>query len=252
MDAQWLLFGAVAFAGLLHGVSGMGFALITIAAISGTYNLSDAIILVLIPTAILNLSAWLIGGRGIIHNFCHYLVNYWQLVLLSLAGGMAGAYLLLWLNQAYLMILLALVVLWYAVTSLIGRPIVLKNTKTNMVIVGIFGGLVGGATSAMAPVMMMYLLSISDDKETIIRVANLCFFMGKVAQFVVLFGALTALSAQVWTQIGIITALAFVFMALGARINRYLPVHVFRQMILWILVLLGLRLGYFGVMGVLT
>lgn len=35
MDAQWLLFGAVAFAGLLHGVSGMGFALITIAAISG-------------------------------------------------------------------------------------------------------------------------------------------------------------------------------------------------------------------------
>lgn len=34
MDAQWLLFGAVAFAGLLHGVSGMGFALITIAAIS--------------------------------------------------------------------------------------------------------------------------------------------------------------------------------------------------------------------------
>ncbi|WP_112743558.1 sulfite exporter TauE/SafE family protein [Moraxella ovis] len=88
----------------------------------GTYSLSDAIILVLIPTAILNLSAWLIGGRGIVHNFCHYLVNYWQLVVLSLAGGMAGAYLLLWLNQAYLMILLALVVLWYAVTSLGRSP----------------------------------------------------------------------------------------------------------------------------------
>lgn len=85
--------------------------------------------------------------------------------MLSLAGGMAGAYLLLWLNQAYLMILLALVVLWYAVTSLVGHPIVLKNTKTNMVIVGIFGGLVDGATSAIAPVMMMYLLSISDNKE---------------------------------------------------------------------------------------
>lgn len=126
MDAQWLLFGAAAFAGLLHGVSGMGFALIAIAAISGTYSLSDAIILVLIPTAILNLSAWLIGGRGIIHNFCHYLVNYWRLVVLWLAGGIAGAYLLLWLNQAYLMILLALVVLWYAVTSLDGHPIVLK------------------------------------------------------------------------------------------------------------------------------
>ncbi|ALT07503.1 hypothetical protein [Moraxella bovoculi] len=100
--------------------------------------------------------------------------------------------------------------------------------------------------------MMMYLLSISDNKETIICVANLCFFMGKAAQFVVLFDALTALSTQVWTQIGIITALAFVFMALGARINRYLPVRVFRQIILWILVLLGLRLGYFGVMGVLA
>lgn len=254
MTNEFLLFGAVAIAGLLHGISGMGFALVTIAMISGVYPLADAIILVLIPTAILNLSAWL-GKHGtnqnIAHNFRHYLINYWQLALLSLIGGMLGAYLLLWLNQAYLLIVLALVVLWYAGITLLGRPIVLKNTKANMVAVGLFGGIVGGATSAMAPVMMMYLLSISDDKQTIMRVSNLCFFVGKVAQFVVLFGSLMALDGKTWGQIGLITALAFGTMYIGGHINRFLPVQTFRLMILWILVLLGVRLGYFGVAGLM-
>lgn len=250
MQNELLLFGAVAIAGLMHGISGMGFALVTIAMISGTYPLTDAIILVLIPTAILNLTAWLGGHstqQSIGYNFRHYLINYWQLALLSLVGGLLGAYLLLWVNQAYLLILLALVVLWYAGTTLLGRPIVLKNTKANMIGVGLFGGLVGGATSAMAPVMMMYLLSISDDKQTIMRVSNLCFFIGKIAQFIVLFGALMALDARTWGQIWAITALAFGAMYVGGRINRFLPVKTFRLMILWILVILGVRLGYFGI-----
>lgn len=249
-----LLFTAVAIAGLLHGISGMGFALVTIAMISGTYALQDAILLLLIPTALLNLTAWL-GKNGtsqsVAYNFKHYLAHYWQLALLSLLGGVLGAYLLLWVNQAYLLVLLSAVVLWYALITLLGRPIVLKNTKTNMIAVGLFGGVVGGATSAMAPVMMMYLLSISDDKQTIMRVSNLCFFISKVAQFLVLFGALMALDGGMWGQIGAITALAFGMMYVGGRINRFLPVAVFRKMILWILVLLGIRLGYFGVMGIL-
>lgn len=255
MAQEMLLFGAVAIAGLLHGISGMGFALVTIAMISGTYGLSEAILMLILPTALLNLSAWLSPNgtvHGVGHYFKYYLKNYWQLVVLSLVGGLLGAWLLLWLNQAYLMILLAGVVLWYAVTALLGKPIILKNTKTNMVTMGLLGGIVGGATSAMAPVMMMYLLSISNDKETIMRVSNLCFFVGKIAQFIVLFGALVALDGTQWTQIAMITALAFVCMGIGSRINRFLPVRTFRMMILWILALLGIRLGYFGIMGLMA
>lgn len=252
---ELLLFATVAVAGLLHGISGMGFAMITIAAISGTYSLSQAVVLVLLPTALLNLTAWLAGKEGgqggVWQNFCHYLRHYWQLAALSLAGAMLGVYLLLWLNQAYLLLMLALVVLWYAASSLLGRPIVLANTRSNMIVMGFLGGVVGGATNAMAPVMMMYLLSISDDKHTVIRVGNLCFFVGKLAQFIVLFGAFRQLDLAGWGQIVTIAVVAFVFMRMGASLSRLLPVKLFRRMILWLLLVLGLRLAYFGWVGVM-
>lgn len=248
---DWYLFSAVAAAGLLHGLSGMGFALIVIAALSGSVSLAQAIILVLMPTALLNLSAWLGGSRNPLFYAYFYLKKYWLLALLSLVFGILGAKLLIWVDQAYLLLLLSLIILWYSTTSLLGRAFILQNTRRNEILMGILGGIVGGATNAMAPVMMMYLLSISDNKEVIVRVSNLCFFLGKISQLIVLFPAFLALSSQEWQNIGMICLVSFVFMALGGYAQRFLPAARFRKLILILLLLLGLRLFYFSLKALL-
>ncbi|MDO4450171.1 MAG: sulfite exporter TauE/SafE family protein [Moraxella sp.] len=238
-------------ASLLHGIAGMGFPLITIGALSGVYGLTTAIVLVLVPTAVLNFIAWVGGSGGVWHNATFYLKKYWSLVLVSILGSALGAYLLLVVNSAYLMLALAVVVLWYAVTSLMGKKITLPNTTTSLIVIGFVAGVVGGATNAMSSVLLMYLLSMTDDKDTIIKVGNLCYFVNKIVQAIVLKEVLLEVPVQTWTMIIGLTVLSVLGIVIGARLGKRLPSAKFRTLILWVLVGLGVKVGWQGVQGIL-
>lgn len=94
------------------------------------------------------------------------------------------------------MLALGIVVLWRAITSLMDKKIVLPNTTTSLVVIGFIAGVVGGATNAMSSVLLMYLLSMTDDKDTIIKVGNLCYFVNKIVQAIVLKEVLIEVSAK--------------------------------------------------------
>lgn len=237
-------------ASLLHGIAGMGFPLITIGALSGVYGLTNAIVLVLVPTAVLNLMAWVGGTGGIWHNATFYLKKYLPLVIVSILGSALGAYLLLVVNANYLMLALSVVVLWYAITSLLGKKITLPNTPTSMILIGFIAGVVGGATNAMSSVLLMYLLSMTDDKDTIIKVGNLCYFVNKLVQAIVLKDILIQVPAQTWTMIIGLTLLSVLGIIIGARLGKRLPSAKFRTLILWVLIGLGVKVGWQGVQGV--
>lgn len=202
-------------ASLLHGIAGMGFPLITIGALSGVYGLTNAIILVLVPTATLNLIAWLGGHGSVWYNFTHYLKKYWALIVVSVIGSALGAYLLLVMNSAYLMLALSVAVLWYAITSLMGKKVVLPDTLGSLIAIGFIAGVIGGATNAMSSVLLMYLLSISDDKHTIIKLGNLCYFVNKLVQVVVLKDIIVTVPVQTWGVIGVLTVLSVVGIIIG-------------------------------------
>lgn len=238
-------------ASLLHGIAGMGFPLITIGALSGVYGLTTAIVLVLVPTSVLNLIAWVGGTGGMWHNATFYLKKYWSLVAVSILGSALGAYLLLVVNSAYLMLALAVVVLWYAITSLMGKKITLPNTTTSLIVIGFVAGVVGGATNAMSSVLLMYLLSMTDDKDTIIKVGNLCYFVNKLVQAIVLKEVLLEVPAQTWAMILGLTVLSVLGIIIGARLGKRLPSAKFRTLILWVLVGLGVKVGWQGIQGVL-
>lgn len=57
MKFEYWLIPLFVIASILHGIAGMGFPLITIGALSGVYGLTNATVLVLVPTAVLNLIA---------------------------------------------------------------------------------------------------------------------------------------------------------------------------------------------------
>lgn len=241
----WLLLAIFAFASLLHGISGLGVTLVTTSALASIYPLPQAIVLVIFPSLLLNAMTWLSGGgRSLWQNFSYYGRRYWLLALMSLLGSLLGAKLLLWVDSAYILLILALVIGFYVITSLLGKQIRLPNTQPMLIIVGISAGIIGGATNAMSTILMMYLLSSSDDKDTIAKVGNMCYFLGKIAQIIVLREPIMALSGSEWQLIVLLSLLSIAALLIGIRLRRYLPQARFRQLILLILSVLGIRVGW--------
>ena len=239
-------------ASVLHGISGIGFTLIATTALASIYPLPYAIVLVIFPSLLLNATTWLIGGeRSIWQNISHYSRHYWLLALTSLLGSLLGAQLLLWVNSTYLLLLLAVVIAFYVLNSLWGKAIELPNTKFVLIAVGLSAGIIGGATNAMSAMLMMYLLSASDDKNTIAKVGNMCYFLGKLAQIIILREPIMAMSRAEWQIISLISVLSIVATLIGIRVHHYLPQARFRQLILLILAVLGVRIGWQGITALL-
>lgn len=243
-----LLMAIFALASLLHGISGLGVTLVTTTALASMYPLPYAIVLVIFPSLLLNAMTWLAGGeRTIWQNFIYYGRRYWLLALASLLGSILGAKLLLWVDSAYILLLLAAVIGYYVISSLLGKQIKLPDTKPVLIIVGFSAGIIGGSTNAMSTILMMYLLSASDDKNTIAKVGNMCYLLGKIAQIIVLREPIMALSHGEWQLIALLSVLSVVALLIGIRMRRYLPQARFRQLILVILTVLGLRVGWQGI-----
>lgn len=247
-----LLIAVFALASLLHGISGLGVTLVTTTALASMYPLPHAIVLVIFPSLLLNAMTWLAGGgRTIWQNFIYYGRRYWLLALTSLLGSLLGAKLLLWVDSAYILLVLSAVISFYVISSLLGKQIQLPNTKPVLVIVGFSAGIIGGATNAMSTILMMYLLSASDDKNTIAKVGNMCYFLGKIAQIIILREPIMALSSGEWQLITLLSVLSIAMLLIGIRLRRYLPQTRFRQLILLILTVLGIRVGWQGVTALL-
>ncbi|WP_352259617.1 sulfite exporter TauE/SafE family protein [Psychrobacter sp. TB55-MNA-CIBAN-0194] len=237
-----------AMASLLHGISGLGVTLVTTTALASIYPLPHAIVLVIFPSILLNAMTWLSGGgRTIWQNFTYYGRRYWLLALTSLLGSILGAKLLLWIDSAYILLTLAAVIAFYVISSLLGKQTRLPDTKPVLIMVGFSAGVIGGATNAMSTILMMYLLSASDDKNTIAKVGNMCYFLGKVAQIIVLREPIMALTSGEWQLITLLSVISIVTLLVGIRLRRYLPQARFRQLILLIVTVLGIRVGWQGI-----
>ena len=245
-----LLIAIFALASLLHGISGLGITLVTTTALASIYPLPHAIVLVIFPSLLLNMMTWLAGGgRTIWQNFIYYGRHYWLLALTSLLGSILGAKLLLWVDSAYILLVLATVIGFYVISSVLGKQIRLPATKPVLIIVGFSAGVIGGATNAMSTILMMYLLSASNDKHTIAKVGNMCYFLGKIAQIMVLREPIMALSRGEWQLIALLSVMSITALLVGIRLRRYLPQARFRQLILVILTILGMRIGWQGIMS---
>lgn len=247
-----LLIAVFALASLLHGISGLGVTLVTTTALASMYPLPHAIVLVIFPSLLLNAMTWLSGGgRSIWQNFTYYSRRYWLLALTSLLGSILGAKLLLWIDSTYILLMLAVVIGFYVISALFGKQIQLPDTKPVLIIVGFSAGIIGGATNAMSTILMMYLLSASSDKNTIAKVGNMCYFLGKVAQIIVLREPIMALSNNEWQLIALLSAVSIIALLIGIRLRHYLPQARFRQLILLILSVLGIRVGWQGITALL-
>ena len=153
---------------------------------------------------------------------------------------MLGVQLLFWLNEGILKLLLGLVMVFYVLDQLRTRPLQVSSHVSSMLCFGLLAGIIGGATNAMAPFLMMYLMSCQLSKTDIVIISNLNFIASKLIQLVWLFPLLIAFEVpQQHILIGIsLFALAGVW--IGGKIRHRLSQQHFKRMVLGLLLLLGL------------
>ncbi|UIP25245.1 sulfite exporter TauE/SafE family protein [Acinetobacter towneri] len=234
-----LLFCAIA--AILHGMSGFGFPMLSTAAVAMLYPLSTAVALVLIPCLLLNL--FMLRGdtqQSIFSSLYGYCKKYWGLILSALIGSYLGVSLLLILNEGYLKFTMGLLILLYVADQFRQRPLQISASLKNMLIFGLLAGVIGGATNAMAPFLMMYLLSTQHSKTDIVVISNLNFIISKLIQLAVLFPVIQQFNHIQLQVLALICLISVAMVYVGSQIRKNISQAVFKQIVFTLLGLMAI------------
>lgn len=244
----------VALASVLHGLTGMGFPLIATPALATSLPLAYAIALLAIPTLILNA---LVVFKKETHTTTNItlLKHYWLLALTSVIGSIIGVKLLFVIPLVYINMMMAVVILYYATQGLLAlygiiQPITVPTGRLSMASFGLLSGLIGGATNAMSPILLMYLLNKTEDKSEIAKASNLCYLLAKIVQITLLWHEFVNFDKKAWGLLGLITALSIIGLMIGTRLRNKISQHFFRQLVYIVLLIIGFKVAYVGFVGV--
>ncbi|MDO4427703.1 MAG: sulfite exporter TauE/SafE family protein, partial [Moraxella sp.] len=177
------------------------------------------------------------------------LKHYWLLALTSVIGSVLGVWLLFVLPTAYISLMMAAVILYYATQGLFSlhglvRPLTVPTGKLSMAGFGLGSGLIGGATNAMSPILLMYLLSKTDDKDEIAIASNLCYLLAKVVQIALLWQEFARFDMKLWGLMGVITVFSLIGLSVGTALRPKISQQLFKRLIYIILLILGLKIAY--------
>lgn len=240
-----LILVVFAFAGVLHGLTGIGITLIATTALATIYPLSQALILAVLPCLVINAVVFLNGG-----NIIYYIKKYWLLAVMSFIGSLIGTKLLFIIDQNWLLIGLATIILFYVATQWLGKSIRLPNNTISLITSGTLAGVAGGATNAMSPILIMYLLSATEGQENVkielVKASNFCYLVGKIAQFIMLWQAIIVLPKSEFTLIGWATIASLLCLYIGFYFRQKIPQKMFKNLILLILLVLGIKALFKG------
>lgn len=229
-----LLFCAIA--AILHGMSGFGFPMLSTAAVAMLYPLSTAVALVLIPCLLLNI--YMLRGdatQSIFSSLYGYCKKYWGLIFSALIGSYLGVSLLLILNEGYLKLAMGVLILLYVADQFRQRPLQISASLKNMLIFGFLAGVIGGATNAMAPFLMMYLLSTQHSKTDIVVISNLNFIVSKLIQLAVLYPVIQQFSSTQFKVLALICLISVAMVYVGSLIRKNISQAVFKHIVFTLL-----------------
>ena len=236
-------------AAILHGLTGLGFPMITTSVLANIISFENAIIMALLPSLIINIIMLVSQNeRPILQELKYYLKHYWLLIAATIIGGYLGVKLLLILEVVYLYLLLSFVILFYVTSTFMGIRWRIPSNPITLILFGLIARIIGNATNAMAPLLMIYLLSTDKSTQEIIKAGNLAYLTGKIVQFWMLKSAIFALPSSSLLFLLLLTVISIVALFIGIRCRQYVSKIFFVRMILIILLILGIRAGINGIM----
>ncbi len=148
-----LLIAALAFAGLVKGVTGMGLPLFATPILAGVFGARPAVIIMSIPIFVTNLLLLYEGRRSLGATR-----DVWSVALPGIAGVILGLVLLVRLDQSLLSLLIAGIVIVFLMGGdrLLGTDPRALRMRLMGPVIGGFSGVLQGGTSIAAPLIGSY------------------------------------------------------------------------------------------------
>ena len=241
-------------ASILHGIAGMAFPMLATTSLTFIMPLSKVVALVALPSLLMSLLVLCSHNQKRIgQEIIDYLKTYKLLAISSVIGSIFGVKLLLILPISWVYLLMASVTLYYSINGLLNiygkaKSIKVKANNNNMILFGLLAGVIGGATNAMSPILLMYLFSESDDKNRITKASNLCFLLAKIVQIYMLRNQYLLLEKSEYGLIFLLTVFSIIGLYIGIWLRNKISTRFFKILNFAILLILAVKIGYSGLL----
>jgi uncharacterized membrane protein YfcA len=228
----------IGFAAMVHGAIGIGLPMIATPLLALVADVRTAILLLVLPTVVINAANILKGGR-----WNQSIAIYWPLAVYGMIGSAIGTRIIIVVSpEPFRLLLAAMLVLYLNVERIgVGLSWVHRHRQTAFAVFGIAAGILAGTVNVMLPALIVLALELRMPKTVMIQVFNFCFLLGKLTQ------------GAVFTQAGLMTGdllrlslplatLGLVVMLLGMRIRDRISTSTYRQWLRWLLGVLAAML----------
>lgn len=239
-------------AAILHGITGMGFPMLGTTALAFIMPLSKVVALVALPSLLMSLLVLCSNNKkGFWQEIFYYLKTYKLLAIGSVVGSIFGVKLLLILPVSWLLLLMAIITLYYSVNGILNVCAKAKNIQVvannkNMVLFGFLAGIIGGSTNAMSPILLIFLLSETENKNRIVKSSNLCYLLAKIVQIYMLRDQYWLLNKSEYGLIFLLSVLSVIGLYVGIRLRTKISPNFFKMLIFIVLLVLALKIGHSG------
>lgn len=239
-------------AAILHGITGMGFPMLGTTALAFNMPLSKVVALVALPSLLMSLLVLCSNNKkGFWQEIVYYLKTYKLLAIGSVVGSIFGVKLLLILPVSWLLLLMAIITLYYSVNGILNVCAKAKNIQVvannkNMVLFGFLAGIIGGSTNAMSPILLIFLLSETENKNRIVKSSNLCYLLAKIVQIYMLRDQYWLLNKSEYGLIFLLPVLSVIGLYVGIRLRTKISPNFFKMLIFIVLLVLALKIGHSG------
>jgi len=233
-----LFFIFCGFAASVHGAVGIGFPLIATPLLAMVTDVRTAILVLVIPTIVLNVASIVKGG-----SWGRSIVIFWPLAFYGMIGSFLGTRLLILVPAESFRPLLAGAIILYLNAERIGVGFnwIERNPRVAMALFGLSAGFLGGTVNVMLPALVIFALEVKMDKTAMIQVFNFCFLSGKLTQGIVFLS--TGLLTYDIIKISIpLTLISFAVMIIAMPVRSKLNESVYRRWLRRLLLIMVLVL----------
>lgn len=223
-------------AGLVKGVIGLGLPTVSLALLTATFGLPQAMALLLVPSLVTNLWQALSGG-----NTRVILARIWPFLIMATVTIWLGGLALVRVDLHLLSGLLGLLLVTYAAVGLGGARIAVPAAHEGWIgpVMGATNGVLTGMTGSFVVPGVMFLQAIHLPKDMLVQAMGMLFALSTLGLAVAL-GGNGLLSVELGAQSAAAIVPALIGMWVGQTVRGHLSESLFRRVFLTGILLIGL------------
>ena len=231
---------AFALGGTLKGATGAGAPIITIPVIAAFYDVRIAVIIMVIPNLLTNISQ--------IYQFRKTILPLFFTSSFALGGGIGafiGTMLLINLPIKILTLAVAFIVIIYIILKIVvpSWQLTYKKATKLVFIMGTGGGVLQGSAGLSAPISITFLNSMKLERKQFIPTISVYFGIMSIFQFPTLY-YYNFFNLEITLLSVFSTVILICFMPLGSWFAKNMSKEVFDKIILILLSFIALRIIY--------